>query len=63
MRKSDAMRVSHKNERGGKRGVKVHHKKKCDGLTPQHERKNDGVRVHHEKNIWGGSSPKKGALR
>ena len=29
--------------------MKVHHKKKSDGVTVDHEKKNDGVRVHHEK--------------
>ena len=59
MRKSDAVRVYHKKERG----VKVHHKKKSDGLTLYHERKSDGVRIYHEKDRWGESSQQKRAMR
>ena len=35
--------------------MKVHHKKKSDGLRPHHERKSDGGRVHHDKDRWGES--------
>ena len=30
-------------------GVSVHHEKKSDRVTGDHERKSEGVRVHHEK--------------
>ena len=42
--------------------MKVHHKKKSDGVRVDHEKKRDRVRVHHEKVRWGESSPLERAM-
>ena len=37
-------------------GVRVHHEKRSDWVTNDHEKKSDGLRVHNEKKGgWGES--------
>ena len=33
--------------------MRVHHKRKSDGVKDDHKKKSDGVRVDHEKDRWG----------
>ena len=42
--------------------MRVHHKRKSDGVKDDHNKKSDGVRVDHEKDRWGESSPLERAM-
>ena len=42
--------------------MRVHHKRKSDGVKNDHKKKNDGVRVDKEKDRWGESSPLERAM-
>ena len=51
MRESDGVRVHYKKKTNG---VRVGHEKISDRVTV-HKKKSDGVRVHHEEERWGES--------
>ena len=42
--------------------MRVHHKRKSNGVIDDHKKKSDGVRVDHEKDRWGESSPLETAM-
>ena len=42
--------------------MRVHHKRKSDGVKDDHKKKSDGVRVDNEKDRWGESSPLETAI-
>ena len=42
--------------------MRVHYKRKSDGVSGDHRKKNDRLRVDHEKDPWGESSPLERAM-
>ena len=42
--------------------MRVHHRRKSDGVKDDHKKKSDGLRVDHEIDRWGESSPLQRAM-